>query len=116
LLFAGFVRLHVPIQPADAVACSEARAREFLRTAPIGYNFREDESQEWYSSPATVAVEEEALRIAHAAVPYACADWGLRRMRFDPYRTCLEYEDGLGGTLLKCVDASEDRYTVEGPG
>lgn len=117
MLVAGLARLHVPIQPADAVACSAARAREFLRTAPIRQDTREDEDDEWDQSPTAIAGGAEALRIAYDAVPYACADWGLRRMRFDPFlKTCLEYEDGLGGIYHQCVDPSEDRYTVEGPG
>lgn len=87
-----------------------------VRTAPIRYDPREDEDDEWDASPTAIAGGEEALRIAYAAVPYACADWGLRRMRFDPPRSCLEVEDGLGGTYHQCVDPREDRYTVEAPG
>ncbi len=121
-LVAGFVRLHVPLQPADAVACSEARAREFLRTAPIDLDFRDDERadhERWRASPATAAVRAEHLRLAAEAVPNACSEWGLRRMRFDPDAhdgPCVEFDDALGGTYRLCARREPTEYHVERPG
>lgn len=122
ILVAGFVRLHVPLQPADAVACSEARAREFLRTAPIDLDLRDDERadhERWTPSPATAAARAESLRLAAESVPHACTEWGLRRMRFDPDHyegPCVEFDDGLGGTHVVCARREHTGYHQERPG
>lgn len=121
MLLAGFVRLHFPVQPRDAVACSEARAREFLRTAPIDFEFdRDDPDYDYmYPSPAATAYYEEALRIAEETLPRACTDWGLFRMRFDRhgYRgPCVEFDDALGGSYRMCARESYARFEEESPG
>lgn len=122
MLFAGFVRLHFPVQPRDSVACSQERAREFLRTVPIDFNFDRDDPDYYYEddpSPATVAFHDEAFRLAEEAVPYACTDWGLRRMRFDRwgYRgPCVEFDDALGGSYRMCARMAFAQYDEEPPG
>lgn len=121
ILVAGFVRLHLPLQPADAVACSEARAREFLRTVPIQLDLHDDErdgDERWRPRPDT-AVYAESLRLAAESVPYACTEWGLRRMRFDPapYEgPCVEFDDANGGTHVVCARRPDTTYHVERPG
>jgi hypothetical protein len=83
---AGFVRLHLPVQPANAIACSEARAREHLRGFPDWRAHGED--RERYQA----AVAEWARR-----TPAACTDWGLSRMHADPWFRSLRFPDGRGG-------------------
>lgn len=85
-LSAGFVRLHFPVQPADAIACSEARAREHLRGFPDWSAYGKD--RERYQA----AVAEWARR-----APAACTDWGLSRMHADPHFRSLRFPDGRGG-------------------
>jgi hypothetical protein len=84
-LAAGFVRLHLPVQPADAVACSEARAREHLRAYPDRKAFDDRESF------------KEAVAAWARGAPAACTDWGLSRMRADPESDALIFADGRGG-------------------
>ena len=108
VLLAGFVRLHAPVQPADADACSEARAREFLRTVPIDVDLRDDEERAYgpRRSPAAEAARAEGLALAAGAVPYACNDWGLQRMHFEPdheYGPCVDYDDGYGVRYEVCA-------------
>lgn len=107
MLLAGFVRMHAPVQPGGALACSEARAREFLRTVPIWLDLRDDEAEDgWGLSPGAAAVRAEGLRLAAEEVPYACFDWGLQRMRFEPEDVdgpCVTYDDGAGARYKVCA-------------
>lgn len=122
MLFAGFARLHFPLQPRDGVACSETRAREFLRTVPIDFDFHRDDPDRDHDerpSPVAFAYREEALRIAEEAAPYACTDWGIRRMRFDRWDhhgPCVEFDDAVGGTYRMCARTSYAQYHEESPG
>lgn len=108
VLLAGFVRLHVPVQPAGADACSEARAREFLRNVPIDVDLRDEEERAYgpRRSPAAELARAEGLANAAEAVPYACNDWGLQRMRFEPEQEngpCVDYDDGYGIRYEVCA-------------
>ncbi len=108
VLLAGLVRLHAPLQPADADACSEARAREFLRTAPIDLDLRYEEERTYgpRRSPAAETARAEGLALAAEAVPYACNDWGLQRMRFVAEQEngpCVDYDDGYGVRYEVCA-------------
>lgn len=80
VLTAGYARLHLPVQPVDAVACSEARAREHLRAYPRG------------------EPRDAALEWARGA-PRACTDWGLAPIVADEASAspALGFADGRGG-------------------
>lgn len=122
MLVAGFVRLHAPAQLPDAIACSEARAREFLKSVPIDHDFRDaDERADdgWQPTPTAAALRAEGLRLAVEAVPNACTDGGLRRMHFDPdseYGPCVEFDDGRGGARRLCAQTPHVGYHEERPG
>ncbi|MCA9658325.1 MAG: hypothetical protein KC486_08275 [Myxococcales bacterium] len=80
VLTAGYARLHVPVQPADAVACTEARARDHLDA---------------YPRPSS---RDAALEWARSA-PRACTDWGLAPIKAEEGSTspALAFTDGRGG-------------------
>ncbi|MCB9569287.1 MAG: hypothetical protein H6710_19090 [Myxococcales bacterium] len=79
-LAAGYTRLHAPVQAADAFACSEARAREYVRAYPFG---RGDAEREAWARGA----------------PASCADWGLGRMEVPGSSPVVGFADGSGGYL-----------------
>jgi hypothetical protein len=77
------VRLHLPVQPDDVVACSRPRAQEHLDAFPRGIDDR---------------ARDEAARDAwERGAPAACADFGLSRMRADERGPSVSFPDGRGG-------------------
>lgn len=83
VLMAGYVRLHLPVQPAGVVACSEPRAREHL-DALVG-------------SAEGRARDAAAWDAWERGAPAGCADWGLSRMRADRRGPSVSFFDGRGG-------------------
>lgn len=114
VLTAGFARLHAPIQPSDAVACSQERARVYVKTLPEPVKFDEEDDRE--ARDARLEAYGEALRDAAGRAPFACTDWGLSRMRVDPSGPCVLFDDGRGGTYRLCVGDERLRFSAEGPG
>jgi hypothetical protein len=82
-LMAGFMRLHLPVQPADVVACSEPRALEHVDAYPRHTGDHE---------------RDRAARDAWVrGAPAGCADFGLSRMRAEVGGPCVSFPDGRGG-------------------
>jgi len=101
VLTAGYMRLHAPVQPEDAVTCSEARAAAHLRAFPRPENpeLRDIEQGRW---------ERDA--------PAACTDWGLARMSATREGPAIGFADGHGGMhWIRGVEGSSRSYTWELP-
>lgn len=96
VLTAGFMRLHTPVQPADAAACSEARAREYLRAAPS--STRHPAHDAWVQG-----------------APRACTDFGLSRLRPHPHGHAVGFADGHGGAYWVRRQPGDVSYVWELP-
>lgn len=101
-LIAGFMRLHLPVQPADVVACSEPRAREHVDAYP-----RRTEDR---------ARDRAALDAWLRGAPAGCADFGLSRMRTDVRGPSVSFPDGRGGEYtMWALEPREYSYRWELP-
>lgn len=116
----GVGRLHFPIQPADAVACSEARAQALLAALPprpkpsFTWATWSWDGPEWTTYTAQTAAWEAEIEALEAA---SCTDWGLAPMVVranDDGGACVGFPDGIGGMYWRCAGEVNGWYGYEG--
>lgn len=113
IVYAGFVLLHLPVQPPGVVECSDTRAKAFLASLPPKPEWVQGESDRSWEG---IKAWKEAVEATEP--PSGCADWGLSRMivrvqDFD--EPCVAFPDGVGGRYARCAGQDYLYHSYEWP-